>query len=82
MSLMSKEEPLEYPHEMDAYELRLLEDDDDDYYVPLYEIAALDRRKKIGEFDVDSVAFCKVKRFTERSLVFPQESGMLLEKKM
>ena len=48
------------------YELRLLdEDDDDEYYLPLYEIAPLERCKQIGEFGTDSVAFCKVKEFAK-----------------
>ena len=44
----------------DAYELRLLDDDEDEYYVPLYEISSLDRLKRIGDFEADAIAFCRV----------------------
>jgi len=67
-SKMNKEDPLEFPDDPCAYELRLLEDDPEEYYEPLYEIAALDRNKKIGEFDVDMVAFCKVRRYTAQEI--------------
>jgi hypothetical protein len=51
-----------------AYELRVLDDDDEeDYYVPLYEIAALERTKTIGEFGIDSVAFCRAKKFKKEN---------------
>lgn len=55
--------PLEYPYDSGAYELRLLDDDDDGGFAPLYEIAALDRKKKIGEFDVDCIAFCQIRDY-------------------
>jgi hypothetical protein len=71
--------PLEFPDNTDAYELRLLEDDEEEYYTPLYEIAALDRKKKIGEFAVDAIAFCLVKTYKERQLLTaPEPSTSLL----
>ena len=51
---LSKESPLLYPLNPDAYELRLI-DDDSDYYKPFYEVGALDRRERIGEYE--SLAF-------------------------
>lgn len=65
---LSKEKPLAFPDNPDAYELRLLEDDSEEYYMPLYEIAALDKEKKIGEFDLDMIAFCQVRNYTPRSI--------------
>lgn len=34
----------------DAYELRLI-DDDEDFFVPMFEIGALDKKDEIGEFE-------------------------------
>lgn len=45
-----------------AYDLRLLDDDEEGGYTPLYEIAALDKRKRIGEFQVEAVSLCKAKQ--------------------
>lgn len=42
--------PLNYPDEPNAYELRLI-DDDEDIFVPLYEIGSLDKKDEIGEFE-------------------------------
>ena len=44
----------------DAYELRLLEDDCEAFYLPLSEISALSRGKCIGDFDVEALGFCRV----------------------
>ena len=65
----AKDAPLDHPDDTAAYELRLLEDDEEEYFTPLYEIAALDKKKKIGEFDVDAVAFCKVKQYNEKAVL-------------
>lgn len=64
---MGKEKPLEYPDDPEAYELRLLEDDNEEYYLPVYEISALDNKKKIGEFELDMIAFCKVKNYVPKN---------------
>lgn len=46
------------------YELRLLEDEDSkEFYLPLMDIAPLDRQKSIGEFSTDSFAFCQIKNY-------------------
>jgi hypothetical protein len=55
---------LRYPTHPDAYELRLI-DDDDDYYKPLFDIAALDKNDEFGEFE--SLAFIEVKGFLDRN---------------
>ena len=47
-------EPLQYPEHSEAYELRLI-DDDEEYYSPFYEILPLGRTREIGEFE--SLAF-------------------------
>ncbi len=48
------------------YELRLLEEDDErGYCFPLYEIAALDRYRPIGDFATDEVGFCRIKEFAQ-----------------
>ncbi len=75
-SPLARDKPLEFPEDPEAYELRLLEDDAEEYYLPLYEIAALDRKKRFGEFDVDMVAFCKVRRYTTpESALAPNPKG-------
>lgn len=66
---LASEKPLEFPNDSNAYELRLLEDDSEDYYLPIYEIAALNRNKKIGEFDIDMVAFCQVRKHQSKGLL-------------
>jgi hypothetical protein len=55
---------LRYPTHSDAYELRLI-DDDDDYFKPLFDIAALDKNDEFGEFE--SLAFIEVKGFLDRN---------------
>ena len=42
-----------------VYELRLLEDDDD--YIPMYDIAPFDIDKTIGQLNVDALAFTRRK---------------------
>eukprot|EP00826_Nyctotherus_ovalis_P009608 TRINITY_DN12543_c0_g1_i11.p3 TRINITY_DN12543_c0_g1~~TRINITY_DN12543_c0_g1_i11.p3 ORF type:complete len:136 (+),score=29.70 TRINITY_DN12543_c0_g1_i11:799-1206(+) len=66
---LGSEKPLEFPDNPNAYELRLLEDDSEDYYLPIYEIAALNRNKKIGEFDIDMIAFCQVRRRQSKGIL-------------
>ena len=45
------------------YELRLVEEDDDDGYLPSFDIAALERAKPIGDFGTNEVAFCRIKTY-------------------
>ena len=40
--VLPEDKPLKHPDKPDAYELRLI-DDDEDYYVPFYEIGPLER---------------------------------------
>jgi hypothetical protein len=48
--LLSNEKPLLYPTVPDAYELRLIDDEDGEAsYKPFYEVGALDRREKVGD---------------------------------
>ena len=49
-ALLSAEQPLKYPDYPEAYELRLI-DDDEDYFTPLYDMGPLERRDEIGEFE-------------------------------
>ncbi len=49
----------------ELYELRLLDDDDEDeYYLPLYDIAPLHRSKCIGDFGADALALCRARGVT------------------
>ncbi len=61
-------QPIEKFKSSTLYELRLLEEDDDEgfYYAPLYDIGPLDRQKFIGEIATDGVAMCRVKDFYKR----------------
>jgi hypothetical protein len=58
--LLSNEQPLTYPEYPEAYELRLI-DDDEDYYKPLYDMGPLERKDEIGEFE--SLAFVENKNY-------------------
>ena len=53
--------PIKFPDTPEAYELRVV--DDDEEYLPLYEISELERDKEIGEFGLDSVVFCQNKSY-------------------
>ena len=39
-----------FPMNPEAYELRLI-DEDKEYFTPLFEVGALDRRDKIGNYE-------------------------------
>lgn len=54
---------MKYPENPEAYELRLI-DDDEDYYIPFYEIGPLERRDEIGEFE--SLALVENKSYRAR----------------
>lgn len=60
---LSETQPLKHPGKPEAYDLRLI-DDDEDFYVPFYEIGPLERKDEIGEFE--SLAFVENKSFKNR----------------
>lgn len=47
---LAQNQPLQFPTNPEAYELRLI-DDDDDYYIPYYDIPPLERTDEFGEFE-------------------------------
>lgn len=53
---------LEFPNDPEAYELRL-PDDEDEYYVPLYDIPELDRTKTVRQLNINTAVFCKSKNY-------------------
>ena len=57
---LHNESPLQFPDNPEAYELRLI-DDDEDFYIPFYEISALENEEPVGDFQ--ALAFCKRKGF-------------------
>lgn len=62
--LVEKCQPLLYPLNPEAYELRLIDEDaksQEERHKPYYEVGALDRRERIGEYE--SLAFVPVKNF-------------------
>lgn len=52
---------MKYPWLPEAYELRILEDDDD--YRPEMSFDPLERNKRFGEYGIESVAFCEIEGF-------------------
>jgi len=60
---LGKEMPLDFPDNHKAYELRLLEDDEDEYYLPLYDMPELDKTTTLTDITVTSIAFCKAKKY-------------------
>lgn len=61
---MMKKRPLKYPEDSSAYELRLI-DDDEDFYVPYYEISPLDREGFLDSFP--SLGLCEVRGYQPTS---------------
>lgn len=59
--LLNSQNPLKYPFNSDAYELRLIDEEDAEYFKPDYEIGCLDRKENIGEFE--SLAFVQARNF-------------------
>ena len=57
---LNTESPLQFPDNPEAYELRLI-DDDEDFYIPFYEISAIENEEPVGDFQ--ALAFCKRKGF-------------------
>jgi hypothetical protein len=64
---------LTYPNNPDAYELRLIDDDEDDY-TPFMEISPLDKNEEIGEFE--SVAFIEAKLSKSSKIVINQGNSI------
>lgn len=62
--MLSKDKPLKNIGIPDAYELRLI-DDDEDYFVPFYDVGPLERKDEIGEFE--SLAFLENKNYKSPS---------------
>lgn len=48
---------MKYPDIVQAYELRILEDEDDDY-LPDMNFEALNKSKKFTDYNVNQVVFC------------------------
>jgi len=61
----------------EAYELRLI-DEEKEYFTPLYDIGALDRREKIGNYE--SLALVQVKNFKPRNSEDEQIDPKVLER--
>jgi len=83
-SELAKEIPLELDNPL-RYELRLLEDDEDEYYLPVYDIPELDRTKTLSDIDVSSIAFCKSKKYKvddEDSISKAEENKFMTIKKV
>lgn len=59
-TILHNSNPLKHPEYPEAYELRII-DDDEDYYKPLYDVGPLDRKDEIGEFE--SLAFVENENF-------------------
>lgn len=69
-ALLSAEQPLKHPDYPEAYELRLI-DDDEDYFTPLYDMGPLERSDEIGEFE--SLALVDNKGFKPLTVKSAQE---------
>jgi len=67
---------MKYPYVPEAYELRILEDDDD--YRPEMSFDPLEKSKKFGEYGIEQVAFCEIEGF-KTSNVFENEESKELE---
>lgn len=60
--ISSKLGALSYPSIPEAYELRLIDDDGDkNSFKPFYEVGALDRRERVGDYD--SLAFVQSRSY-------------------
>lgn len=62
--MLSDGAPLQYPLNPEAYELRLI-DEEKNHYMPFYEVGALDRRERIGDYE--SLAFVQNKNFKPKT---------------
>ena len=67
--------PLKFPEYPEAYQLRLI-DDDETYYSPFYEIGPLDHQEKVGEFE--SLAFIEKKGFQPPQKSNSGDSGKII----
>lgn len=61
---LMRKRPLKYPEDPSGYELRLI-DDDEDFYVPYYEISPLDREGFLDSFP--SLGLCEVRGYQPTS---------------
>lgn len=75
-SELAKDMPLEFGGNPERYELRLLEDDEEEYYIPIYDIPELDRTKTLSDINVNSLSFCKAKRYTITSNYSTAKAGI------
>lgn len=71
--LLGGDKPLQYPKTAEAYELRLIDDDDGgkESYKPYYEVGALDTRERVGEYA--SLAFVQVRNYKPKG---PENDGV------
>jgi len=58
---------MKFPNNPEGYELRIL-DDDDDECKPEMAFPELDLNKKIIEYNLDSLAFCEIPQFKPKKL--------------
>ena len=65
LCLIHNWKPLSYPNCSEYYELRILDEDEDDEFSPLEEIGPLDSTKVIGDIGVHSVALSIKNNLTE-----------------
>ncbi|CDW71590.1 UNKNOWN [Stylonychia lemnae] len=80
--ILSKDNPLKYHGVPDAYELRII-DDDEDYFVPFYDIGPLERKDEIGEFE--SLAFLENKTYinqAKQNKTQPDEYSLQVEEQL
>lgn len=69
---------MKYPKNPEAYELRLIDDDEPNSFKPFYQIGALDRRERIGS-TYECLAFVHAKSFKPQE-VDPSIDLALIEK--
>jgi hypothetical protein len=74
---LSSANPLRFLGDPEAYQLRLI-DDDEDYFVPFYDVGPLERKDEIGEFE--SLAFLESKNYKKASSVAEDELDQEQEK--
>ena len=63
---------MKYPYMPEAYELRILEDDDD--YRPEMSFDPLEKQKRFGEYGIEQVAFCEIEGFRPSNAQEEEES--------
>eukprot|EP00826_Nyctotherus_ovalis_P003467 TRINITY_DN10706_c0_g3_i2.p3 TRINITY_DN10706_c0_g3~~TRINITY_DN10706_c0_g3_i2.p3 ORF type:complete len:142 (-),score=36.56 TRINITY_DN10706_c0_g3_i2:1001-1426(-) len=63
----------------EKYELRLLEDDEDEYYLPLYDFPELDQTKTLNDINITAIAFCKSKKYAASKESTPTKDNEAVE---